>query len=166
MSQYQPGHQSYYGQNSNNANGSAQPAPHSSPYAPYTPQADQVPPLRRTPSYIAGDDSVYSPGAPNEPIQGGPGFPPVAGTYNTFANTAPANLGSRHSQFSVGSSQRSNPSRTSSHGSSATSTYQTQAYSQTPTQSNIAYNPQQYARPHSLSQPPSMSYNPDRKSVV
>ncbi|KUL86365.1 hypothetical protein ZTR_08614 [Talaromyces verruculosus] len=164
MSQYQPGQQAYYGQNSNNVNGSAQPAPHSSPYTPYPTQPDQVPPLRRTPSYIAGDDSVYAPGAANETRQGSQGFPPVAGTYNTFANTAQANLGSRHSQFSVGSSQRSNPSRTSSHGSSATSTYQTQSYSQTPTQS--AYNPQQYARPHSLSQPPSMSYNPQAYTGV
>ncbi|EED12932.1 Rho guanyl nucleotide exchange factor, putative [Talaromyces stipitatus ATCC 10500] len=166
MSQYQPGQQAYYGQNSNNANGST---PHSSQYAPYSPPADQVQPLRRTPSYIAGDDSLYASGAPNETIQAGQVFSPVAGTYNAFANTVQANLGSRHSQFSVGSSQRSNPSRASSHGSSATSTYHTQSYSssvQTPTQSNIAYNPQQYARPHSLSQPPSMSYNPQAYTSV
>ncbi|OKL57703.1 hypothetical protein UA08_07063 [Talaromyces atroroseus] len=162
MSHYQPGHQAYYAQN-NTVNGSPQRVQYTNAYSP---QLDQTPSLRRTPSFVAGDDSLYTPVSSNETMQGSQA---AGAAYNTFASTPQANLGSRHSQFSVGSSQRSDPSRASSHGSSATSTYQTQPYSssmQASTQSNMAYNPQQYARPHSLSQPPSMSYNPQAYTVV
>ncbi|KAH8702436.1 putative Rho guanyl nucleotide exchange factor [Talaromyces proteolyticus] len=166
MSQYQGGHQGYFGQNS----AAAQNASHRPQYTSYSPQPEQATlPLRRMPSYIAGDDSTYAPSGSNDPGYGPQGHVPAPNVYNNLTNTSQANLGSRHSQFSVNSSQQSNPSRASSHGSSAISTYQTQAYQASvlpPTSPTTAYNPQQYARPHSLSQPPSMSYNPQAYTSV
>ncbi|KAL1987216.1 hypothetical protein VTN96DRAFT_4548 [Rasamsonia emersonii] len=156
MAQYQHGHPAYYGQN----NSSAQSTPYPSQYAGYSPHASPEQPhqqLRRVPSYVAGDDAHYFEGrhGRNAPEEG-------AGYGGAYNSTTQSNLGSRHSQFSAGSSQQSLPSRASSHGSSAVSGYQSyqhHASSTSPNQST--YNPQQYSRPHSLSQPPPMSsYNP------
>ncbi|CRG87166.1 Rho1 guanine nucleotide exchange factor 3 [Talaromyces islandicus] len=167
MSHYQSSHQAYYGQQ-NHPTASSQNNTSHRQYSAYSSQPDQVTPLRRMPSYVAGDDANYAPGANGEGGYGPQGHAPAGTVYNNLNHTAQANLGSRHSQFSVGSSQQSNPSRASSHGSSATSTYHTQAYhtSVPPPTSPNAYNPQQYARPHSLSQPPAMGYNPQAYTSV
>ncbi|KAK2733177.1 hypothetical protein FQN55_003717 [Onygenales sp. PD_40] len=127
-------------------------------------------PLRR-PSFDAGDDQNYfDDGRPSDPDRPGanPGYTGQAGHGGGYpgysngsinGNTA-NNLGSRHSQFSVSSSQHSAVSQTSSHGSSAMSGYQHQYQPPASTSPNQpAYNPQQFAQP---APPPHLQpgYNP------
>ncbi|KLJ05648.1 hypothetical protein EMPG_09358 [Blastomyces silverae] len=146
------------------------PLQYSAQYAQTPPLANQQAaiPLRRNTSFDAGDDRNYfDDGRPRAGTT--PGYPGQAGHGGGYAgyssggvnNNATNNLGSRNSQFSVGSSQHSMVSQTSSQGgSSALSGYQHQY--QPPASAAAAqpsYNPVQFAYPT----PPAHSqpgYNP------
>ncbi|OJD19176.1 hypothetical protein AJ78_00878 [Emergomyces pasteurianus Ep9510] len=135
-----------------------------SPHLQYSAQHAQSPPLanqqttiplRRTTSFDAGDDRNYFDDNRQQP-SANPGYPGQAGHgggYASYAtggvnNNATNSLGSRHSQFSGGSSQHSVVSQTSSHGSSAMSGYQHQYQPPASTSAaQAAYNPVQFAYP-------------------
>ncbi|EGC44789.1 CNH domain-containing protein [Histoplasma capsulatum var. duboisii H88] len=148
--------------------------PQSQPFQ-YPAQYAQTPPLagqqtanalRRTTSFDAGDDRNYfddnrqrtgavAPGHPGQAGHGGGYY--SSGVVN---NNATNNLGSRNLQFSVGGSQHSVVSQTSSHGVAAMSGYQHQYQPHTSTATlQASYNPVQfsYPTPPVHSQP---GYNP------
>ncbi|PGG98725.1 hypothetical protein GX51_06655 [Blastomyces parvus] len=145
------------------------PLQYSAQYAQTPPLSNQqtAAPLRRNTSFDAGDDRNYfddgqqragaTPGYPGQAGHGGGYAGYSSGGVNSNATN---NLGSRNSQFSVGSSQHSVVSQASSQGSSTLSGYQHQY--QPPASTTAAqpsYNPVQFAYPT----PPAHSqpgYNP------
>ncbi|KKZ68539.1 hypothetical protein EMCG_05825 [[Emmonsia] crescens] len=136
----------------------SQPLQYPAQYAQSPPLANQqaTVPLRRATSFDAGDDRNYfddsrqhtgvTTGYPGQAGRGG-GY--AGYSSGSVSNNATNNLGSRSSQFSVGSSQHSAVSHASSHGSSAMSGYQHQY--QPPVSASAAaqasYNPVQFAYP-------------------
>ncbi|WEW56505.1 Rho guanine nucleotide exchange factor [Emydomyces testavorans] len=103
-------------------------------------------PLRRTPSYQSGDDASYFHDR-HSSASGDGGQTGQSGDYATYGGDGlQSTHGSRHSQFSVDSSQHSVMSQVSSHG-SAMSGYQHQ-YQPAPATSpgQSAYNPQQFVQ--------------------
>ncbi|EEQ84625.1 CNH domain-containing protein [Blastomyces dermatitidis ER-3] len=138
-------------------------------YAQTPPLASQqtANPLRRNASFDAGDDRNYFDDG-RQRTGANPSYPGQAGHGGGYAgyssggvnSNATNNLGSRNSQFSVGSSRHSLVSQASSQGSSALSGYQHQY--QPPASTAAAqpsYNPVQFAYPT----PPAHSqpgYNP------
>ncbi|EDN06290.1 predicted protein [Histoplasma mississippiense (nom. inval.)] len=149
--------------------------PQSQPFQ-YPAQYAQTPPLagqqtanalRRTTSFDAGDDRNYFDDnrqrtgavAPGHPGQAGHGGGYASYSSGVVNNNATNNLGSRNLQFSVGGSQHSVVSQTSSHGVAAMSGYQHQYQPHTSTATlQASYNPVQfYPTPPVHSQP---AYNP------
>ncbi|PGH09018.1 hypothetical protein AJ79_05813 [Helicocarpus griseus UAMH5409] len=161
---YQQNGQQYYGIPTTSAppqHPQSQSGHYPAQYASATASANQQAqmPLRRTTSFDAGDDRNYfDDGRAGHQAGHGGGYAGYAsGGVN---NNATNNLGSRNSQFSVGSSQHSVVSQASSHGSSAMSGYQHQYQPPTSTSpSQPAYNPQQYVHP-GQPMPHSQGYNP------
>ncbi|PGH20389.1 hypothetical protein AJ80_03657 [Polytolypa hystricis UAMH7299] len=128
----------------------------------------QQAPLRRAPSYDAGDDRTFFEEAPPGQAGANVGYGGQGGhsagrpgySSGSVHSNAQNSLGSRHSQFSVGSSQHSVISQASSHGSSALSGHQHQYQPAAPTSpTQPAYNPQHFTHPAPAGHPQT-GYNP------
>ncbi|KAK2868115.1 hypothetical protein FQN49_003145 [Arthroderma sp. PD_2] len=121
--------------------------------------------MQRSPSYQAGDDTSYFDDASR--AAGGAGPAPYPHHDSHGHGSHANNFGSRHSQFSVGSSQHSAVSQTSSHGSSALSGYQHQYQAPNSASPNQpTYNPQHFSHPPPPPTPQQASYNPQAFPAV
>ena len=164
MAHYQNGQPLYYGQGVNPSASSTHPV---SPnrYDPYGPPQNP-PQLQRVPSYIAGDETGFhdSSRIHNSRATDGNARYAVTGAGHggyTLANNGYENDMERgYGQVPPTTMSYVSSSRASSQG-SAQSTYPYQIPSTIPasTPTQPVYNPQQYARPHALSQG-SQGYNP------
>ena len=164
MAHYQNGQPLYYGQSANSPASSTQPVS-SNRYDPYGPPQNP-PQLQRMPSYFTGDDTSLLDNSRIHNSRATDGNARYAvtgaghGGYTLAHNGLENSMERGYAQIPPTNMSYPSSSRVSSQG-SAPSTYPYQTSSSipvtAPTQS--VYNPQQYGRPHALSQG-SQGYNP------